>query len=284
MASPQQPAQNTHPDAIVVPNVPVRPQSGGADMQSGWIRFRQYEISPGARSILANGRPINLGGRAFDLLVVLLNARGTIVSKAEIFDKVWPATTVEESNLRFQIATLRAALGRDRDAIKTVSGRGYLLADDNIEARYDDHQRVRGDDDIRGRAESVCGDGDPDPIVVIIEDDQGVREALEGLLLSTGLQPICFPSIEAYLQAGGAVTPACLILDVWLPGMSGIEYFETLAQRGQTPSVIFISGHADVHMSVRAMKAGAIEFLTKPVRHQDLLSAVRGCAGQLRTN
>ena len=92
------------------------------------VRFGRFCVVPGARQLLADGRPVSLGSRAFDLLVVLLNARGTVVSKDEIVNYVWPSSTVEESNLRFQMAALRRALGEDRDVIKTVSGRGYLLA------------------------------------------------------------------------------------------------------------------------------------------------------------
>ena len=90
--------------------------------------FGRFCAVPCARQLLADGRPVRLGGRAFDLLVLLLNARGTVVSKDEIVNCVWPSISVEESSLRFQIAALRRALGKDRDLIKTVSGRGYLLA------------------------------------------------------------------------------------------------------------------------------------------------------------
>jgi DNA-binding winged helix-turn-helix (wHTH) protein len=91
------------------------------------IRFRRFTVLPHRRELLADGRLIELGSRAYDLLIALLTARGTLVTKAEIFRHVWPSTTVEESNLRVQIATLRKALGKDRDIIKTVTGRGYIF-------------------------------------------------------------------------------------------------------------------------------------------------------------
>ncbi len=91
------------------------------------IRFRGFVLIPGERLLLRDGRPVELGSRAFDLLRLLACSRGSIVSKEEIFDHVWPTTTVEESNLRLQVAALRKMLGRDRDLIKTVPGRGYLF-------------------------------------------------------------------------------------------------------------------------------------------------------------
>ena len=92
------------------------------------VRFGRFCAIPGARQLLADGKAVELGGRAFDLLMALLNARGTVLPKSVILNQVWPATAVEESNLRFQIAALRRALGADRDIIKTVAGRGYILA------------------------------------------------------------------------------------------------------------------------------------------------------------
>jgi DNA-binding winged helix-turn-helix (wHTH) protein len=97
---------------------------------AGQLEFRSFRLLPRARLLSCDGRPVLLGSRAFDLLEVLLRSRGRIVSKQEIVDTVWPTTTVEESNLRFQMASLRKALGDDRDLIKTIPGRGYLFASD----------------------------------------------------------------------------------------------------------------------------------------------------------
>ena len=96
------------------------------------IRFGKYVIQPGSRSLLCQGRVVDLGSRAFDLLLVLVRARGTIVEKSEIFRCVWPSTHVEESNLRFQIACLRRALVSDRELIKTIPGRGYIFLTEAI--------------------------------------------------------------------------------------------------------------------------------------------------------
>jgi len=96
----------------------------------GEIRFRRYRLMPRSRMLLRDGRPLDIGSRAFDLLHVLVSARGAVVSKDDIVRRVWPATVVDECNLRFQIAVLRKALGDDRDLIKTISGRGYLFVAD----------------------------------------------------------------------------------------------------------------------------------------------------------
>lgn len=99
------------------------------------IAFRHFVALPSARTLLLRGMPVELGGRAFDLLLVLLRARGTIVGKDQLMREVWPDIFVDHGNLRFQMATLRKALGEDRDLIKTVTGRGYLLIDESEEPR-----------------------------------------------------------------------------------------------------------------------------------------------------
>ena len=117
---------------------------------------------------------------------------------------------------------------------------------------------------------------DPDePTVVVIDDDAGIRDALQSLLRSVGLQVELFSSAQEYLDNGHLDRPGCLVLDVRLPGRSGLDFLDDLTKANRHVPVIFISGFADVPMSVRAMKAGAVEFLTKPVRHQDLLEAVQ---------
>jgi DNA-binding winged helix-turn-helix (wHTH) protein len=91
------------------------------------FRFRNYSLSIGTRLLVRGGEPVEIGGRAFDLLYVLLCARGNVVDRLELMRRVWPTTVVEESNLRFQVACARRALGVDRDLIKTVAGRGYFF-------------------------------------------------------------------------------------------------------------------------------------------------------------
>lgn len=123
---------------------------------------------------------------------------------------------------------------------------------------------------------------EPAPVVVVIDDDSDVREALEGLFRSVGLAVELFASVQAYLERTGATPPSCLVLDVRLPGKSGLEFQEDLNAAGSLIPIVFISGHADVAMGVRAIKAGAIEFLTKPVRDQELLDAVQAAIARDR--
>jgi FixJ family two-component response regulator len=112
------------------------------------------------------------------------------------------------------------------------------------------------------------------PHIVLIEDDESVRRSISTLLRSVGLGVSSFGSVKDYQEAAPSPQPDCLILDVCLPGRSGLDFQADLLRTGVRYPIIFISGHADIQMSVCAMKAGAVEFLTKPVRHQDLLSAV----------
>jgi FixJ family two-component response regulator len=118
-------------------------------------------------------------------------------------------------------------------------------------------------------------DNEAEATVAVIDDDPDVREALRGLLRSVGLRVELFASVQEFLGASRPDLLGCLILDVRLPGRSGLDLQQQLAEANMHRPVIFISGHADVPMSVRAMKAGAVEFLTKPVRDQDLLDAIQ---------
>lgn len=110
--------------------------------------------------------------------------------------------------------------------------------------------------------------------VSIVDDDADVREALRGLFRSVGLDVQAFGSTTAFLAKYDPEQLGCLVLDVRLPGQSGLEFFDEMGRLELRCPVVFLSGHADIAMSVRAMKAGAVEFLTKPVRDQDLLDAV----------
>ena len=111
-------------------------------------------------------------------------------------------------------------------------------------------------------------------VVFVIDDDASVREALEDLLASVGLAVQSYGSTEAFLMGPRPDSPGCIVLDVRLPGSSGLEFQRTLAERGVLLPIIFISGHGDIAMSVRAIKSGAVEFLTKPLREQELLDAI----------
>lgn len=110
--------------------------------------------------------------------------------------------------------------------------------------------------------------------MIVIDDDQSVREALKGLFESVGLIAETHGSVREFMAADDPEKAGCIVLDIRLPGQSGLEFQEALAQSDLPRSVILISAHVDVAMAVRAMKAGAIDVLTKPVREQDLLEAV----------
>ena len=112
------------------------------------------------------------------------------------------------------------------------------------------------------------------PIVYVIDDDASVRAALEDLLASMGLQVRAFASTQAFLDHPRDDAPACLVLDVRMPGQSGLDFHRSMADLGLQLPVVFITGHGDIAMGVNAIKAGAIEFLTKPFRDQELLDAI----------
>src|SRR6201993_3620977 len=113
-----------------------------------------------------------------------------------------------------------------------------------------------------------------EPTIIIVDDDPGIRESLEGLLRSVGLQVKALASVPEFQKAGRPNGPACLVLDVRLPGRSGLDFQRDLAESDIRIPTVFITGHGDISMSVQAMKLGAIEFLTKPFRDQDLLDAI----------
>ena len=115
----------------------------------------------------------------------------------------------------------------------------------------------------------------PDSIVYVVDDDSSVREAIKSLIRSVGLRVETFGNAQEFLKSTRLDAPGCVVLDVRLPGLSGLDLQRELAAHGINLPVIFITGHGDIPMSVRAMKAGALEFLTKPFRDQDLLDAIQ---------
>ena len=114
-----------------------------------------------------------------------------------------------------------------------------------------------------------------DSIVFVVDDDLSVREALASLIGSVGLRVECFASPEEFLRRRRSESPSCLVLDVRMPGVSGLDLQRELARAERPIPIIFITAHGDIPMAVRAMKAGAIEFLPKPFRDEDLLDAIR---------
>jgi FixJ family two-component response regulator len=114
-----------------------------------------------------------------------------------------------------------------------------------------------------------------EPVVFVIDDDPSVRDALAGLLRSVGLAVRSFGSTQEFVQSERPDAPGCLVLDVRLPGRSGLDFQRELGELSIQLPIVFITGHGDIPMSVRAMKAGAIEFLTKPWHEQELLDAIQ---------
>jgi FixJ family two-component response regulator len=115
---------------------------------------------------------------------------------------------------------------------------------------------------------------DREPIVLVIDDDMSIRESLAGLFRSVGLRVKVFGSAPEFLQSDLPNAPSCLVLDIRLPGISGLDFQIDLADAGIHIPIIFMTGHGDIPMSVQAMKAGAVDFLTKPLRHQEMIHAV----------
>ena len=157
------------------------------------IGFGEFLAIPASRSLLHRGIPVELGGRAFDLLMVLLRSRGTLVTHNEIVHYVWPSTIVDESNLRFQMACLRKALGAARDYIKTVPGRGYLFIGVEDDEGYTWHLS-------EVHARRVDEPQSCRPSIFVIAEDDVIREALDRLLRSFEVKVASFSSVEALIE------------------------------------------------------------------------------------
>jgi len=114
----------------------------------------------------------------------------------------------------------------------------------------------------------------PSPTVIVVDDDEALREALSSLFRSVGLRVELYGSAAELLKAKPPAAPRCLVLDIRLPGVSGLDFQSQIATSEMNMPIIFMTGHGDIPMSVRAMKAGAVDFLTKPFRDQDMLDAV----------
>lgn len=124
---------------------------------------------------------------------------------------------------------------------------------------------------------------DADATVFVVDDDEAVRDALKSLISSVGLSVETFASAREFLESRGPDAPGCLVLDVRLPGLSGLDLQRELSDANIHTPIIFITGHGDIPMSVQAMKAGAVEFLTKPFRDQELLDAIHQALERDRT-
>ena len=134
---------------------------------------------------------------------------------------------------------------------------------------------VRDERRVLDRSQSAGSRSEPNrPLVIIVDDDDNLREALGELMLSVGLEAISFGSTRELLDAELPDRPACLVVDVRMPGVSGLDLQHRLAESDDARPIVFLTAHGDIPMSVQAMKAGAVDFLTKPVRDQTLLDAI----------
>jgi FixJ family two-component response regulator len=141
---------------------------------------------------------------------------------------------------------------------------------------------MRDEQETTARVNSRPGSVSRAETVVIVDDDERVRRALARLIRSAGMPARTYPSAEAFLAEPPEASAGCLVVDLRLPGLNGLELQEALARRGLPISVVFISGHGDVPTSVRAMKAGAVDFLQKPFEDRELLEAIRRASAQTR--
>jgi FixJ family two-component response regulator len=121
-----------------------------------------------------------------------------------------------------------------------------------------------------------------DSTIAIVDDDQSAREGLSSLIRSVGLRVETFASAQEFLSRSGAEPPSCLVLDLQMPGLSGLDLQKQMAEAGMEIPIVFLTGHGDIPASVRAMKAGAVEFLTKPFEEQELLRAIEEAIGRDR--
>ncbi|TVT86026.1 response regulator [Pseudomonas sp. H3(2019)] len=233
------------------------------------IRLGQATISLERREAFLDGQPLRVGGRAFEILSVLMLADGRIVSKDELINQVWPDIVVEENNLQVQISSLRKLLGK-KEIIQTIPRRGYRLLKDSEPKLPVFNALVSAP--ILAQPPPVEAQHVP---VLIVDDEACVRTALSRLLRAENIEHRIFQSAEELLDAEIANGPACLLLDVSLPEATGLQLQAALTERGHPWPVIFMTGHGTIPMSVQAMKAGAVEFLTKPFDDDELLNILR---------
>lgn len=232
------------------------------------IRLGNATVSLERREVFLDDRPVRIGGRAFDILAVLIRAQGRIVAKDELINQVWPDTVVEENNLQVQISSLRKAFF-PQALIHTVPRRGYRLSAD-IELDQTPPPRNQ----IMLRQDTVSSVDASAVRVFVIDDDASIRKALSRLLRAEGIPHALFESAEAFLNTQWETPYACLLLDINLPTKSGLDLQEALRNMEAPWPIIFMTGNGTIQMTVQAMKAGAEEFLTKPFQDEQLLDVL----------
>lgn len=237
------------------------------------IRIGNAQVSLERREVFLDGKPILLGGRAFEVLATLIKAKGRVVGKDELFSQVWAGTVVEDNNLQVQVSLLRKAFG-DRGLIQTVPRRGYRLA---AEIRLEVPGKVLEHSLLCAGADTLEPSGDSTNVpVLVVDDDPSVRTALGRLLRSQDIPHRLFASAEALFDARLETPYACLLLDMHLPDTTGLEVQDTLRRLALPWPIVFMTGFGTIPMTVQAMRAGAVEFLTKPFDEDQLLALLQG--------
>lgn len=233
------------------------------------IRIGNAQVSLERREVFVDGRPILLGGRAFEVLATLIKAKGRVVGKDELFSQVWAGTVVEDNNLQVQVSLLRKAFG-DRGLIQTVPRRGYRLA---AEISFEVPGTLSAQSPLCAGADTVeLFDEHFNVPVLVVDDDPSLRTALGRLLRSQDIPHQLFASAEALFEARLETPCACLLLDMHLPDTSGLEVQDTLRRLALPWPIVFMTGFGTIPMTVQAMRAGAVEFLTKPFDEDQLLT------------
>ena len=247
------------------------------------FEFDNFQVFPAQRKLLRAGRIVPIGSRAFDILCVLCEYAGEAVTKERLIERVWAGRLVEEGNLRVHISGLRKALGEGRSGARYIANiplKGYTMvlpvhrrqlltpAIDPVAAAGPFITDLSKEVAFPVAATTETG------IVHVVDDDVSLRDALSSLFRSVGLAVRTYGSPAEFLQAPPVAGASCMVLDVRLPGISGLHFQSQLAEAGQRIPIIFMTGHGDIPMSVQGMKAGAVDFLTKPFRDQDMLDAV----------
>ncbi|RRV06312.1 response regulator [Pseudomonas sp. v388] len=239
------------------------------------IRVGLASVSLERREAFRDGQMLRMGGRAFDILATLIRAEGRIVSKDTLISQVWQNTIVENNNLEVHISHLRKLLG-GKDFIQTVPRRGYRLLAESAPPSSGFLSTVPALPPVSEAPLSPLPPRfDAPTTVYIIDDDAAVRTALSRLLRAEGIPHVLFGSAEDFLQTTLPCAPACLLLDVSLPAATGLELQAELVRRGRPWPIVFMTGFGTIPMSVQAIKAGAVEFLTKPFNDEQLLSTLR---------
>jgi len=226
------------------------PSTNGHDVSvsgDAVIRFCRFCVIPQARQLLVDGQPVELGSRAFDLLMVLIGAPGTLITKKEIMSRVWSDRVVEESNLKVQMSALRRVLNADENVIKTVHGRGYVFTSEVTTASIKRDALARPSSEptppqlgpapptsLSARSSPrrqwatasrmIVPDEKAQPVVVVIDDDPDVRDALQGLLRAAGLRVESFASVQEFFDSSPADLPRAWSSTSGCPDKAGSSF------------------------------------------------------------